>query len=150
MTHILHYDGHYFRIDVVEVIDVDDAGKKTYVSWCSEGVRELKKLPGQASSLFVSGSPLPKHDEALQFACEWIKKRWNAREAKPAHKAGDKTGVLYKVRLFKGDDSLECEFEEFADAKSFARTAEKIVDIRKVGITNNESPQYLTVWEKET
>ncbi len=40
------------------------------------------------------------------------------------------------------------DFAEFADAKAFAKAAEKSVSITRVGITNNESPQYLTLWDK--
>ena len=57
---------------------------------------------------------------------------------------------MYSVWLFKGDGSVEYDFKEFADAKSFAKAAEKGVEITKVGVTNRESPQYLTVWEKAT
>jgi len=148
MPHVLHYDGRYFRVDITEVADANEPDKVMFVSWCSDGFKELKNMPSQASSQFVAGPPLPKYDEALQFAYDWIKSQWDAKQAKRVHKAGDKAGVLYKVWLFTGDGSSECEFEEFADAKSFARAAEKIVDIRKVGITNNESPQYLAVWER--
>ncbi len=59
-------------------------------------------------------------------------------------------GVMYTVWLFKGDSSFGFEFEQFSDAKTFAESAEKSVEITKVGITNNESPQYLTIWEKAT
>jgi hypothetical protein len=34
------------------------------------------------------------------------------------------------------------------DSSRFAAAAEKSSEITKVGIKNNESPQYLTVWEK--
>lgn len=59
-------------------------------------------------------------------------------------------GIVYTVWLFKGDNSVGFEFEEFADAKTFAKAAEKSVEITKVLITNNESPQNLTTWEKTT
>ena len=57
---------------------------------------------------------------------------------------------MYTVWLSKGDSSVGFEFEEFSDAKTFAKAAEKSVEITKVVITNNESPQYLTIWEKAT
>jgi hypothetical protein len=56
--------------------------------------------------------------------------------------------IVFTVWIFKGDGSVECQFEDFADAKKFAAAAEKIIDVKQVGITNNESPEYLTVWTK--
>jgi hypothetical protein len=56
--------------------------------------------------------------------------------------------TVFTVWIFMGDGTLECQFEEFADAKKFAGAAEKIVDVKQVGVTNNESPEYLTVWTK--
>jgi hypothetical protein len=56
--------------------------------------------------------------------------------------------TIFTVWIFKEDGTLECRFEEFADAKKFASAAEKIVDVKQVGVTNNESPEYLIVWTK--
>jgi hypothetical protein len=56
--------------------------------------------------------------------------------------------TIFSVWIFKADGTIECQFEDFADAKAFARAAEQIVDVKQVGITNNESPEYLTVWTR--
>jgi hypothetical protein len=56
--------------------------------------------------------------------------------------------TVFTVWIFKGDGTLECQFDEFADAKTFAKAAEKITDVKQVGVTNNESPEYLVVWTK--
>lgn len=108
-------------------------------------------MPKQAFSRFVAGQPLPTHAAALRQAHEWIKINWDAQQGKrpkQATKAGDVVSVLYIVGLFKEDDSAGFDFEDFGEAKAFAKAAEKSASITKVGITNNESPQYLTVWEK--
>ena len=36
MSHVLHYDGHYFRISVAEVTNPAEPNKPLYVSWCSD------------------------------------------------------------------------------------------------------------------
>jgi hypothetical protein len=63
--------------------------------------------------------------------------RWKQRGERLVH------GVA-----IQGDAPFGFDFEEFADAKTFAAAAQKSLEITKVGIKNNESPQYLTVWEK--
>ncbi len=148
MSHVLNYDGHYFRVDIIEVVNADEPEKAAYVGWCSDGFRELKDLPNKAVSRLVAGSPSPTPDEALRHAYDWIKVNWDAQSAKRPRKAGKALSLLYTVWLFRGDGSTEFDFEEFGDATAFAKAAEKSVSITKVGITNNESPQYLTVWER--
>ena len=150
MSHVLAYDGQYFRVDITEVANYDDPDNAVYVSWCSDAFKELKEMPRQACSRFVAGPPLPKYAEARRHAYDWIKINWDAQAAKRANKARDIVGVVYTVWLFKGDSSLGFEFAEFSNAKTFAKAAEKSVEITKVEITNNESPQYLAIWEKET
>ncbi len=152
MSHILNYDGQYFRIDIAEVSSSDDPDKGGfYVSWCSNAFKELKDMPSQASSRIIPGPPLPKFADARRYAFDWIKTNWDSQQhSRRAPVARDKVGVTYTVSLFKGDINLRVDFEEFSDAKAFAKTAEKSFEITKVGITNNESPQYLTVWERAT
>jgi hypothetical protein len=149
MSHVLHYDGQYFRVDITEVMSPDEPGQPAYVGWYSDAFRDLKDMPSHPLSRLVVGPPLPKHAEALQHAHEFIKKDWDTQKAKRGIKAANRPGVIYTVSLFKVDSSLKCEFDEFADAKAFAKAAEKSADLKKIGITNNESPQYLTLWEKE-
>ncbi len=149
MSHVLHYDGQYFRVDITEVTNPDNPDKPVYVGWCSDAFRDLKDMPSHPLSRLVVGPPLPKHAEAEQFAHEWIKRDWDSQRGKRAIKGPNRPSVVYTVSLFKVDSSLKCEFDEFSDAKAFAKAAEKSADLTKVGITNNESPQYLTLWEKE-
>ena len=150
MSHVLAYDGQYFRVDITAIASPDDLDKAMYVSWCSEAFTELKQMPSQALSRFITGPPLPKYDEARRHAYDWIRTNWDVQKAKRPNKARNVVGVMFTVWLFKGDGSLGFDFEEFSDAKMFAKAAEKSVEITKVGITNNESPEYLTVWERAT
>jgi hypothetical protein len=148
MSHVLAFDGQYFRVDIAEVVNPADPEKEMYVSWCSDAFKELKDAPSQSLSRFVAGPPLPTYAEARRHAHDWIRVNRDAQKKKRAGKAPDLAGIVYSVWLFKGESSLGFEFEEFSDAKAFAKAAEKSVEVTKVGITNNESPQYLTVWEK--
>ena len=148
MSHVLHYRNQYFRVDVIEVTNPDEPDKSTFVSWCSDAFLELKDMPSHALSRFVVGPPLSKHSDALHHAYEWIKNEWDSRKGKGIVKGAKRPEVIYTVSLFKVDGALKCEFDEFSDAKAFAKAAEKSADLLKVGITNNESPQYLTLWEK--
>lgn len=148
MLHILNYDGQYFCIEIGEVANTDDSGRPAYVSWCSEAFRELMDAPSKACTRLVPGQPLGKQPDALRRAQDWIKATWDGRQARRTETPVDLTTVVYRVWLFKGEESSEHLFDEFPDAKTFAKAAEKITDITKVGITNNESPQYLTIWEK--
>ena len=150
MSHVLAYDGQFFRVDITEVANPDDPDQTVYVSWCSDAFKELKDMPSQAFSRFIAGSPLPKYAEARRHAYDWIKTNWDAQKAKRVDKVRDIVGVMYTVWLSKGDSPVGFEFEEFSDAKTFAKAAEKSVEITKVVITNNESPQNLTIWEKAT
>jgi hypothetical protein len=149
MSHVLHYDGQYFRVEVCEILNPTDPNKPAFVSWCSDAFRDLKDMPSQGLSRFVAGPPLPKQADALHSAQEWIKSEWDSQRGKRGHKTVQRPGVVYTVSLFKVDSSLKCEFFEFSDAKMFAKAAEKSADIVKIGVTNNESPQYLTLWERE-
>jgi hypothetical protein len=148
MLHILSYDGQYFCIEVAEVANTDESGRPVYVSWCSDAFRELKDAPSKACTRLVPGQPLRKQSDALRRAQDWTKTTWDGRQARRAEQPVERPTVIYSVWLFKGAESAEYTFDEFLDAKTFAKAAEKIADITKVGITNNESPQYLTVWEK--
>jgi hypothetical protein len=144
MSHVLKYNGHYFRIETCEVVNAQLSDTE-YVAWCSDAFSDLRDLPRQALSNFVA-EPFPTPAEALLHVQDWIKANGNAPRVKP----GDEpVGFMYTVWLFKGDQSPSSyDFSDFADAKSFAKAAEKSVEITKVGITDRESPQYLTVWEK--
>ena len=148
MPHILNYDGKYVRVEIAEVANPNHPDKALYVGWCSDAFKELKDMPSQALSRFIAGPPLPTYAEALRYACDWIKTSWDAKQADLSAKVGDLVPVIYSVWLFKGDSSLEYEFVEFSDAKAFAKAAEKSLGLSKVGITNNESPQYLTMWQR--
>jgi hypothetical protein len=148
MSHVLAYDGQYFRIDIAEVGNPDDPDKAVYISWCSDAFKELKDMPSQAFSRFIAGPPLPKYDDARRHAYDWIKTNWDAHKTKRTNKVRDIVGVMFTVWLFKGESSFGFDFEEFSDAKLLAKAAEKSVEITKIGITNNESPEYLTIWER--
>jgi len=148
MSHVLNYDGHYFRVDVVEVVHAGEPDNAAYASWCSDGFLELKDLPNQSASRFVGGTPLPTRDDALRHAYDWIKTNWDSQQTKRSRKPGKSLSLMYTVWLFQGENSTEFDFEEFGNATAFGKAAEKSVSITKVGITNNESPQYLTVWER--
>jgi hypothetical protein len=119
-----------------------------YAGWCSEAFRELKDMPAQSLSRFIPGPAVSTHAEAIQHAYTWIKSTWDTQQAKRTFKPDQNAAVTYIVRLFKDEHVVDFEFADFTEAKTFARAAEKCIDITKVGITNNESPQYLTVWEK--
>jgi hypothetical protein len=117
MSHVLNYDGQYFRIDIAEVSTSDDPDKALYVSWCSNAFKELKDMPSQASSRIIPGPPLPKFADARRHAFDWIKTNWDSQQhARRAPVARDKVGVTYTVSLFKGDINLRVDFEEFSDA----------------------------------
>ena len=144
------YDGQYCRIDITAVASPDDLDKAVHASWCSEAFKELKQMPSQTLSRFITGPPLPKYDQARRHAYNWIKTNWDVQKVKRPNKARDAVSVTFTVWLFKGHGSLGFDLEEFSDAKLFAKTAEKSVEITKVGITNNESPEPLIVLERET
>jgi hypothetical protein len=148
MSHVLAYDGHFFRVDIAEVANPDDPDKTEYVSWCSDAFNELKDMPDLTLSRFIAGPPLSKYSEARRHAYDWIKINWDAQKATRVNEVRRIVSVMYTVWLFKGNSSSGFEFEEFSDAKIFAKAAEKSVEITKVEITNNESPQILTLWEK--
>jgi hypothetical protein len=87
------------------------------------------------------------HEDARRYAFDWIKGNHDVR-SKPSDRVRDLAQVLYTVWIFKREGSLGYEFEDFAAARLFASAAEKSTESTKVVITNNESPQYLTVWER--
>ncbi|HEX4145289.1 MAG TPA: hypothetical protein VHY91_17415 [Pirellulales bacterium] len=148
MSHVLKYGARFFRVDIAEISSPDAPGKAEYASWCSEAFRELKDLPVQSLSRFIPGPPVATRAEALQHAHAWIKSTWDTQQARRTFQADKNMAVTYIVRLFRDDHAVDFEFADFTEAKSFARAAEKGIDVTKVGITNNESPQYLTVWER--
>ena len=76
--------------------------KPGYVAWCSDGFRELKELPNQATSRLIAGAPLPTQEEALQHAYESIKTQWETQQAKRPRKAGKALSLLYTAWLFQG------------------------------------------------
>jgi hypothetical protein len=78
MSHVLAYDGQYFRVDITEVANRDDPDKAVYISWCSDAFKELKDMPSQSISRFIAGPPLPKYDDARRHAYDWIKTSWDA------------------------------------------------------------------------
>jgi len=149
MSHVLNHDGHYFRVDIAEITKSTNPDKTEYISWCSDAFEDLNDMPSQPFSRFIGGPPLSVYAEARRYAFDWIKINWDAH-SKRADTVPDAAAVIYTVWIFKRGISLGYDFEEFADAKMFATAAEKCVESEKVVITNNESPQYLTVWEKPT
>jgi hypothetical protein len=149
MSHVLNYDGRFFRVDITEVASLDEPGKTVYVGWCSDAFKDLTEMPRHSCSQYIGGAPLPKYADALRNAHDWIKKNWDGQKIKqPIKTRASEASVLYTVWIFKGDSAFGCDFEEFTDAKSFANLAEKSIDVTKVGVKNNESPQFLTVWER--
>jgi hypothetical protein len=36
MSHVVNYDGQYFRIEIAEVTGADSPDKTVYASWCSD------------------------------------------------------------------------------------------------------------------
>ena len=84
MSHVLNYDGHYFRVEIDEIANVQlpDREYVEYVAWYSDAFKELQELPKQALSRFVAG-PLPTYAEALRHAQDWIQSNWDSRRIKP-------------------------------------------------------------------
>ena len=148
MPHILAHDGQFFRVDVVEIATPDDPGNTRYASWCSDAFKELKKAPSQPLSRFIDAPSASSYAEACRHAYDWIKADWTAQKANHSGEIRDFRGVTYTVWLFKGASSWGWEFTEFSEAKAFAKAAEKSAEVTKTAITNNESPQPLTTWEK--
>ena len=146
MSHVLAFKGQYFHVLVVEVVNADNPTKSGFVAWCSDGFGDLQEFPSQELTRFVAGPPLPTAAEALRHAHDWIKHNFGAPVTEPARVA---TGITYTAWLFKGEKASGFEFAEFFDAKAFAAAAEKSSEITKIGITNNESPQYLTMWQRK-
>lgn len=104
--------------------------------------------PSQPLSRFLDAPSASSYAEACRHACHWIKADWTAQKANRSGEIRDFRGVIYTVWLFKDASSWRWEFTEFSDAKTFANAAEKGVEATKTAITNNESPQPLTIWEK--
>jgi hypothetical protein len=149
MSHVLAYKGQYFRVLVAEVVNADDPAKSGFVAWCSDSFRNLEELPRQELTRFVAGPPQATATDALRHADEWIKRSFSAPVTEPTEPARVATGITYTAWLFKGEKPTGFEFAEFFDAKAFAAAAEKSSEITKIGITNNESPQYLTMWQRK-
>ena len=148
MSHVLNYRDHYFRVDVAEIVSFDSPGKSVYVGWCSEGFRDLKDFPQHRCSRQIGGSPLSTQAEALRHAYDWIRGNWDARQAESTPSLSGKASVFYTVWLFKGGDPTGFEFVDYKEAKAFAEAAQKSSGATKIGIKDNESPQFLTLWEK--
>jgi hypothetical protein len=150
MSHVLFYRGLYFRVEIAEVAGADDPAKSNFVAWASEAFRELAQGGKQVCSRFVPGQSATTQLEALDHAFQWIRSQADSREAQaPPAKPAGKPSVLYTVWLFKAeDDPVGFDFENFWEAEAFAETSKKTVAVLKVGIKNNESPQFLTVWER--
>lgn len=149
MSHVLAYDGQFFRVEIAEVVGADGQDKTHYVGWCSEAFKRLSDMPSQSLSRFVEGPALQTHAEARLRTYEWIKNHWDRSKAKGLNKPQKKPHVVYSVWLFHGEKSTSIEFLEYADARAFAAAAEKSTELTKIGITDNESPQYLSIWERK-
>ena len=145
-------DGMRWRTVSPEIAELTSAAalvKTTFASWCSEGSRNLEATwPGQALSRFIDGPPQPSYAGRRNTPSTGSTRRRRADEA-VQEDARPGAGSIYTVWVFKGTSSTGYEFEEFTDAKAFASAAEKGRESTKVAITNNESPQYLTVWERK-
>jgi len=148
MSEILNHRGQYFRVEIDEIVSTDAPDKPTYVARCSSGTRDLADLSRQSCSRLVSATPASSRDEALRQAREWLTNESHAQQPKKAKAGGSALSVLYTVWVIEGDRSSGIDFAEFHDAKAFAAAAEKGSEVTKVGIKNNESPQFLTVWER--
>jgi hypothetical protein len=149
MSHVLTYRGQYFRVEIAEVVNADQPAKSSFAAWASEPFRELAKAPAQACSRFIGGPPVASREEAMQQAYAWIKANAAAVEAKaPLSQPSRRVSVLYTVWVYKDDEPTGFDFENFWEAESFAENAKKSAGVKKVGIKNNESPQYLTLWER--
>lgn len=148
MPHILNYAGRYFRVEIADIVKPDASDKVSFVAWCSEAFSDLQDMPNHACSRLIPGPLLATEADALRTAGEWIKADLAAQQTKRPSKLGRAASVFYTAWLFKGGNSFGFDFKEFSDAKLFAAAAEKSSDITKVGIKNNESPEFLTVWEK--
>ena len=107
MSHVLAYDGHYFRVEIAEVVTEGEPEQGAYVSWCSDAFKELKDAPSQSLSRFVAGPPLPTYAEARRHASDWIRVNRDALKAKQASKVRDLVGTIYTVWLFKGESLLD-------------------------------------------
>ena len=147
MSQVYKIDDQYFRVEIAEIISASQPDKPTFVAWCSEGFADLKRMPREVLSRFVDRPPQSSIAEAQRQALEWIKAN-REPQAKPVAKKRDLAQVMYTVTVFQATGSMAYEFEDIAAAKSFAAAAEKSSEAIKVAITNNESPQYLTVWER--
>lgn len=148
MPHVFHYAGRYFRVEIAQVVKPDAADKVSYAAWCSDAFSNLQDLPNHPCSRMVPGPLFATEADALRQTDEWLRADLVAQQAKRPSKHGRAASVFYTVWLFKGVTSFGFEFAEFSDAKLFAGAAEKSSDVTKVGIKNNESPEFLTVWEK--
>ncbi len=146
MSQLFSYEGQYFRVEIAEITNAAEPDKTTFVSWCSDGFADVQDAPHQSLARFIGGPPQPSYEDARRYAFDWIKGNVDAK-TKRSDKVRDLTQVVYTVWIFKRDGSSGYEFEEFADARAFASAAEKSAESTKVVITNNESPQFLTVWE---
>jgi hypothetical protein len=120
MTHALAYHGQYYRVEIAEVVNLDNPDEAGFVSWCSGAFQDLQDLPSQNLSRFVTGPPLPTYADARRHAHEWIKIQGDARSVVPPQAPRIAKGIVYSVWLFKGDKSSGFEFEDFFDAKAFA------------------------------
>jgi hypothetical protein len=151
MSHVWTYRGQYFRIEIAAVAKADDPAGPTFVAWASEPFRELAQMPKSTATRFVPGPPQATAEGALAKAHEWIRTQADAREARETHapQPPRPVSVLYTVWVFKRDEEpAGYDFENFWEAEAFAEAAKKTVAVAKVGIKNNESPQFLTVWER--
>jgi hypothetical protein len=101
----------------------------------------LAKSAEKSSTLTKVGI---KSNDGPQYLMVWE----DTQRVKRPVKTPDSMSVVYTVWLFTNDGSTGFEFEEYSEATAFAKAAEKSRSITKVGVKNNESPQFLTVWEK--
>jgi hypothetical protein len=149
MSQVFSYRGQNFRIEVVEVASPDEPSKVAYASWYSDAFRDLQDMPNHRCTRLAVASPVATREEALRAAYDRIKSELDADRAKQTPQKGSALSVLYTVWVFKGDVPFGLDFQEFSDAKAFAAAAEKSIDASRIGIKNNESPQFLTLWERK-
>jgi hypothetical protein len=84
-----------------------------------------------------------KNDDGPHHVTVWE----DAGQALRAPKVRDLASVVYTTWIFQGDRATGFDFEEYVEATALAQSAEKGASITKCGVKNNESPQYLTLWE---
>ena len=107
MSHVLAYDGQFFRVDITEVANPDDPENAMYVSWCSDAFKELKDMPSHALSRFIAGPPLPEYAERTSPRLRLDKNQLGCSEDQAGnsgtrHRGGRIHSLAFQRREFVG------------------------------------------------